>query len=419
MIIRSIILLIFSVSVHASFLQEVTKYLNHDPTYQSKQENQVSKELSLKEARSKLFLPSLNYSYALNNSGPYFSNEETKSKLSRFSLSYTLFNFGSDWKNYQASKNSLNSFKADKLQTKIEQEFYIIDLLLRRSLYTENIANELSILELKKMSLDITTNRYKRGSLSKDSLTRVKIDYYNTKSSLVNLKEDLNQVLKSLSGYNITQNQEIKTNKFPFFEFFKKHGINKVLGLKIKEETPRLTRYREEYETQKNYLNSVKLSHLGQISINYSKDKYFTDDNQDSEGWSSSIVYTLPLFENYSRQKAPEQAKINMAVSKTYYDYESRRLNKNRELTLENLKLANENFQNRLEILNDSSSLYKTVLSRYKKGRISVSELFVEQDRLLETKKFTNHSIYNLHIQYISYIHQLGLSVIENQNLFK
>jgi len=83
------------------------------------------------------------------------------------------------------------------------------------------------------------------------------------------------------------------------------------------------------------------------------------------------------------------------------------------------LEFSYQNFNNRIKTLKSSSLLFKSSVRQFKRGKLSVNDLFVEQDRLFKTRVLTNKAVYQLHQSYLEYMHLLGMPVTKNKHLFK
>jgi outer membrane protein TolC len=417
---KFLILLIISNSAMAAqeFIPTLKKLIELDPSFKEIENLQEYNQLVEKSSLSKLIIPDVSFSYSKSKDEVIGTNIEVNSELTRLNLRYSLFSFGSYFKEFKSNQYGHNSYKASLDLTFIEREEKIANLLFNEIRYKQSLDIQNEIIKLKENGFKIAKAKYTRGSLSKNDLTRVNLDLINSKSEIINLKQEIAAITIELNGLDPNIKNEFKV--FPWSNFFSKHGLKRINKIQFKpENTPLSQKYKNFSIAQEERANSEFLKHLGSFSVNYSRDLYQQEDSQDAYGWSASLVYTLPLFENFNRQKEVQQAKASARTAKSYYLYYKNIQNKDIDSKIELLKISYEVFKDRLNTLKDSEMIFKNVLKRFNKGLISVNDLFIEQDRLLTTKRLTNTAVYNLHKNYLSVIHRHGLSITKMPELVK
>lgn len=402
-----------------NFIGLIKSCLETDPIFQETKylyEYQEIKELS---SKTKLLVPNIYFTHSQNSDQSTSSDSTTNYKLTKLNLSYSLFNFGSDYHNYKSNKHSFQSYKQSLSQTLIEQEKIIISTLLESISKHQKVLILEEVSKLKEKLLELSSAKFKRGILSSDDLIKVKIDLSNAKSSAISARQSYLTAKSRLAAYKTPI--KLQDENFPLTSFFKKSGIGKVKNLTIiTKNNPELKKLRQ-YDLSKEFeLSSAKKQHYGSFSLNYSRNIYQDNSNSDSlYGHSTSIVYTLPLFENYSLKKKIEQIKAQRLAAKINYQYKKELIGANGLAIKEKLLLSYLNFKNRLTTLAVSRKLFNSSASQFKRGKLSVNDLLIEQDRLLTTKLLTNNAIYDLHISYIDFLHINGLAISENKELLQ
>lgn len=408
--------LLFSFHCYSEdFLSEVKDILNQDPSYQEVIQQEENQNSFKTFATTTLFIPRFDINVSkIRNQSPN-SVIQQDFQLAQLQMRYSLFSFGSDYHQYQESKHTLSSFKANKVQTLIERERVVVKLLLDYIFQNESLNIQKNVLDLNRKLLKTSRLRYKKGSLSINDYTKVQIDFSNAESEYLIAKQNLTNVETQLIAYK----GEIKQKSFPWTKFFKKEGISKLQKLSFKpEEMPVLKKFKDlklasEHESKKEYRK-----HFGEFSLNYAREVLRFEDSNDQYGWRASIVYTLPLFENWGRKLRADQAEAKARVADYTYQFQKRLLKTNNEQALKRLKSSFKNFNNRMNTLKASKQLFTRNQKMFKRGQLSVNDLFVEQDRLLKTKILTNQAIYDLHLSYLDYSHALGRPMTTSYEYF-
>jgi hypothetical protein len=78
-----------------------------------------------------------------------------------------------------------------------------------------------------------------------------------------------------------------------------------------------------------------------------------------------------------------------------------------------NLKISWKNWLERKEALKISNKLYQSTLGQFNQGKLSVNELFVDQDRLLRTEQIANEALHQLHTSTLAFCHSRGRSYVK------
>ena len=112
-------------------------------------------------------------------------------------------------------------------------------------------------------------------------------------------------------------------------------------------------------------------------------------------------------------------AKANKRTTEKYESYYTEFLTNQAKTRFELLEMSFKNFNQRLDISDEIISIKKNIIQKFRRGRIGINELFIEQDQLLRTQMATNRVIYRLHKQYIEFLHLYGFNFINHPQYFK
>jgi outer membrane protein TolC len=126
--------------------------------------------------------------------------------------------------------------------------------------------------------------------------------------------------------------------------------------------------------------------------------------------WRTSLVYTLPLFDQFDQEVARRRAVAERKLSEVRQNFSEKSAIAQMQAQKDNLQIAWKNWLERKDALKISQDLYRYTLRQFNSGSISVNELFVDQDRLLRTEQVANEGLYQLHSSTLAFCHSRGMS---------
>jgi outer membrane protein TolC len=404
------LILLFPINSLSSelFLKTVKDFLDVDPLYQDKLLQRDYRKTVLNEARSQLLLPSIGFTTSINKNESISSNDTIDYKSSNLNLSYSLFNFGSDYSNLRSKQLSLNSFKSDLLSTSLEREASIIKALLSYVSWQKKIKIQKEIYDLKSRLLKLSQKKYKRGSLSSINLLKVEIDKVNAESEYLLIRQGALSIESTVRSY--IGDKALSLSEYPLTKYILNIGGKESLIKSFEiNNNPKLKFLKYASDSSHYELKREKRLQYGSFSLEHSRSLYQNDNSDDKYGHSTSVVYTLPLFEKFSREKLIQNISAKAMSANYHYKLEKRFLESSIKTSKERLSISLRNFRNRAKILESSQKLFDSSSSQFKKGKLSVNELLIEQNRLLQTKLLSNTAVHDLHIQYMELVHLYGL----------
>jgi outer membrane protein TolC len=390
--------------------------LRASPEY-SKFKDFSSFEKTLETSKyTNLFLPKLTASFLTSKENGFNDEEIIDSQQLQLNAKYSLFSFGSDYNSYKGQKFALKSFRANSSQALFQEEEKITDVILNFIKLNQELKSLDNIISLKKKLYTIAKKKYQSGSLSKNDFIRVKVDLADTKSQRITQTRRLLELRNTLYSYSIFR-KDLKPN-FPWAAGFQKYKLSKISKLNLNiNNTPIIQAAQYDLQSFTYKHDAIRREYFGNFSLNLSRNIYKVQDDGELYGWSGSIIYTLPIFENYEHKVRIENVKANIILKNKTLKYQKENL-KN-YISDQKLILADslENFLLLTEIEKDLRYLLKNLQRRYQKGLISTSNLFLEQDRILLTQNNLILANYNLHQNYLRVLHLHGKSITEEPDL--
>ena len=336
---------------------------------------------------------------------------ETETKTNSMSLSMNVFSFGEDLFHLRSTSNMYES-EVQAVEFQRLSTYQSISELLFEYIKVKNaieIRNE--IIDLKDKSYQIAKKRFQLGKLAKHDYQKVGIDLNNTQAQLENDRISLRTIEASLANYGNVHDLELK---WPWENQVDK--MEKVLENNLQiENHPSFQHANLDYDAKDYSQKSVVASFLGDISISLTQSRISDlDSNDEIDDKRFMISYSIPLFNNFIDYANYKKAVADKYNQQTKLLNTKRYLEKSFNNQKEILKSSIRTYRLRVQTLKLSQDLYQHTLKQFRNGRLSVNELILDQDRLLQTKILANAGSASLHQSMVQYCTSLGKDILRN-----
>lgn len=401
-----IFLLLSSSTFGVSFQDNLKLLLDNDANLTQEKQYLEYYEATKKSGYSR-FLPSV----ALNSIKSYQKYEgstRTQTNRNSLDLSLDLFKFGQDFF-YLQSNNSLYKAQENKIKSQLLQsEVTLSDLLFRYIELKNDIEIREDILKLKDKAHSVAQARYNAGQLSLQDLQKVEIDLNNSMAQIENQVMALSSLLINIANYGDVENMDIAwpwENKLANIEGLSEQKLK--LG-----EHPSYNYSRFNTEALRYQKKGVISSLFGNLNLTYSKGE--TEDLETNYFYNDERVilsFTFPLFENFNSWSSYKKAVADEYTGRLNFRNTERFLEESIKSMQQNLKAALRTYRLRNQTLKLSTKLFTNSLNQFQKGRLSVNDLILDQDRLLQTKLLANSGSSTLHQSIVNLCQALGKSI--------
>jgi outer membrane protein TolC len=399
-----IIFLLSLVSVaHATpavFFDDLENFKNKNLNLQTEKQNLVSSS-DLLLSRRLFWTPKLSVS-ADQNQTRVNSVKVVDGNSLNADLTLNLFSGGSDW---NKMKDAEAQKKAQELQVTNEAlrvEIKASDLIFKSLYLIESKRIQEVLLNLKEESLKIVTDRYHQGKLPLQEVTKSEVDLIQQKNKLRTATLDTIENKSQISSLFI---EEIKTASWPFSE-------NTNLKLESSSTIPLVeqkfwaTKSREEIWKASKGLHWPSLD----LSVQYQTSPIREHTNQQ---WVGLLALTFPIWNQY-------ETSANISANYAQYlgslnDYkDTDQTLKQQSLFLKiKIETARTNLSESKKNLETAKKLYEDILKSFRLGRISTNDLFLEQNRLLESENTLAQSQLTFHQSLIETCALAGLKSVD------
>lgn len=391
------------------FHQVITSLIQQDPAFKEVDLSTPYYQSQVWQGYSRFLLPKVSLSYGRyeqQNSANFIRADDYR--VGSLNASFNLFSFGSDWKGLQSSRYEMKAQDQRVMARLLERERTLAVLVLNYLREMKNLSILEKLVEVKEKALDLSRRRFDRGTLSEEDFNKVKLDVSNAKGELLITKQTYNKALAAVKAYGPPH----LPADYPWVTELTDELILQLESMSTPvDELPQF-READFAEVASDYRSdSYRNLMLGKVQLNFSRTKYEFE-TEDQWAWATSVVYTLPLFEGFDQfteyRRNEAQKKIAI-VRKRFEKYDAAAL---QEAEKSNLQVSWKNWIERRDALKISSRLYTGSLSQFTQGKLSVNELFVDQDRLLRTELIANSALHQLHESILAFCHSRGKAFI-------
>ena len=363
-------------------------------------------QVSKSNARSKMlsFLPDLNAG---------FNRQKTHvvdSEIDSFSLTakVNLFRSGADYAAYDAANKQLDYRRSSLNQSKLTTESLAVEVLVNNILRVKQVQILEEILKAKKSSLKTSRARYRKGLTPSAEVDKATVELNNAKARLNNsllLLDTAKGNLVALLGHD-----RLNAN-WPWIKRLKRKSHNSLKGNFNISERPDYQKANFDLAFREANAKSAMRSFFPTVDFSYTwSDTDYQTRNANER--TSLLSINIPLFEgwrdvsNYETQKAlSEQARYRLVRLERDAKSEWKTKEINFDISIQTAKDRETN-------LALSRRVYRSTVSRFNKGRVTVNELTQDQNRLLESENLAAQGWGQAHLALVELCHARGKDVV-------
>lgn len=319
----------------------------------------------------------------------FLNKDNTTFKNHQYGISaqVNLFQFGRSHYNYLSRNSAYDVEKLEHHQKKIEIENRFLTSLFKNTLLQRKLSLYTEIENLKRKALKVAQQRYDRGNLPRQQVEKVDIDLTNLSSQRISTERELADSEVEILKYQLSDFKR----EWPFAS-----AINKVKKVKQPGEFVDIKILDLKSLSYENQLESTRRSYLPSIDLSGRAYQTKQDDIQSHE-WDVSLTVSWPLWDNYNRSLDNLNAYREFLYWQTektrlVRDWETRVQTKEDQLTKLTTQL-NQSASN----LKKLNTLYADTEALFSQGRITVNELFQDQQLLFETQINYENELYTFH----------------------
>lgn len=327
-------------------------------------------------SRALHWTPDISLNASRNRTTSRSFDEKTVSDSNSWGVSanFSLFRGGAD---LMASSAANANKEAQSLQYESEVlslENRVSKLLFQNLFLKESLSIQKSLLQLKEESLRIGKERFSQGKIPLQEVTKLELDISQQRNRVRQTELEVESNLVSLRSLFV---DETKTKDWPFSSSTK-------VGFAKSETSPVVKSLQLRASSAHKSYWAAKLSHAPSIDLNlrYQESPIRT---RESREWLGSIDLTFPIWSKYSTSASIAEAHSALQEAENSALAKEKEEELQKGLIQKKLDVFAKNLQENTSNLEKSERLYRDMLRNFQLGRISVNDLFLEQNRRFES----------------------------------
>jgi outer membrane protein TolC len=350
-------------------------------------DNAISKKL--------FWVPTLSLSAGTQKTVQVPSYFEAKaSSYWKASSAWNLFKGGADFYSKQTSE-----FQERGQNYNYQNESLLIDTQLASIIFQQLYLNDViksteNLLKLRENFHRIVLEKYKTGKLPFQEVEKSDIDKNQQENRLRNLQIEN---LENKTQWRALFGEDMKTQNWPFLTNQHISGIlaNEV-DLGSNNLVPELAKLENLSLASENNWKSAKSDYWPQFDFALEYQAGLDKDNT-NKVWSGGVFLTIPLWTKYETAAKVSASFAEYMNAKSQFEA-AKNLNKAKKDNLDQkIQLTRKNLDSAKINLEKSEKLYEDMLKSFSFGRISMNELLIEQNRLIDSQMGLSQSEWDYH----------------------
>jgi outer membrane protein TolC len=301
-------------------------------------------------------------------------------------INMNLFRGGSDWNSLQSAKAKNRAQELQVLNESLQVEIKAADLIFK-SLYLSEIRRiQQQFYKMKEESHKIVSDRFTQGKTPLQEVTKSEVDLVQQKNKVRNADLELSENKSQIGSAFVS---ELQTQSWPFSE---------TASVRIPSNSKFPLPEQKFWQSQslEEAWRSAKGGHWPSLDLTLQYQELPIQERNTNQ-WVGLLRFTLPLWTRYE---------TSSQISSIYAQYVGAQ--NDFKQTEQNLKLRSIFLKDKVEMtrmnlldakknLEKSRGLYRDILKSFRAGRMSTNDLFLEQNRLLESENSLTLSQLSFH----------------------
>jgi outer membrane protein TolC len=287
-----------------------------------------------------------------------------------------LFRSGADLYSFRSALAQERANELGKLSESLKLERQAANVIFKFLYLSDAQVAQKKQLSLKEVGLDIARSRYSQGKISLQELQKIEVDLSQQRNLWRNAQMEFAENRVELLAFF---SDSLSTKVWPL-----EPGQTLALG-EVTELSPETQSLLETVKAKEFAWKSSRLLHLPSLDLTYEYREQPLHGRRDKI-FEAGIAITIPIWSRYGvAADAAEYYAEYLGAEKSVF------IQKERNLAEQNfyrtkLQLSRENLLEARGNLARAEKLYADMLNSFRLGRISANDLFLEQNRLIESE---------------------------------
>jgi outer membrane protein TolC len=304
----------------------------------------------------------------------------------RLSADWNLFKGFSDYHAWRAAEHEKSAqgfqVRAEELRTELDGSKVIFNRLYLRDVRQ---AQE-ELLKLKQETMRIGRDRYRAGKIPLQDVTRMEVDLSQQQNVVRQSEIDFAQNEAAYKAFFV---DELQTQDWPLTE-------TQSLALAEGEGSFASKRLKEQALSFENSWKSARDQHLPRLDFALTY-KELPLRSPNTGTWSGTLELSIPLWSRFELAAASAQGYSRYVEAEGLSSIAEREEALRRDFVKKKIKLSFENIKESRLNQEKSDRLYRDMLRSFQLGRLATNDLFIEQNRKIESLLLFTRSRLSFH----------------------
>lgn len=304
-----------------------------------------------------------------------------------------LFRFGQDYFLLQSRKSALLGKKLEIDEKFLTLENQYLQLLFKNIFLRKKIEYYSEINMLKQKTLKVAEQRFEHGNLPRQQVEKVIIDMNNFDSQKLSLEKELEASELLIKKFDLQSFHRI----WPFLEL-KDSLFQKNFSI----ENTELKKTQLEAQQNADLFSSVKSQYWPSLDLTGKYYKNMEDSNLPNQ-WELNLMISWKVWDNYSHRLNYLEAYKNQLAAENRLLQLKRFSDEQNDYIYSQLISAQKKLNKSYSSLKLLNNLYQDTEKLFSQGRLTVNELFQDQQLLMETKINFENDVLDFHQSLLNY----------------
>jgi multidrug efflux system outer membrane protein len=290
-------------------------------------------------------------------------------------VNWNLFRGGADWNSLQAAKAQNKYAELGLLNQSLAVEVKASDLIFKSLYLAESHRIQEGLLKLKEETLRIVKDRYAQGKLPAQEMTKAEVD----------LAQQRNRA--RLAGLDVSENRSLILSAFVTDLETKEWPFSESVGVKIdtKNQLPLIEQKYWLAQSKDELWQASRGAYWPSLDLSLAYQESPIKE-RDTKQWVGLATLTLPLWSRFETKAAVSSALADKVAAQNDFKDTEQNLKQRFAFLKEKINIARQNLTESKKNLEKAKGLYLDILKTFRLGRISTNDLFIEQNRLLDSE---------------------------------
>jgi outer membrane protein TolC len=378
----------------SSFLMDLERIRSKSFAIQAEQERRDSVSANA-FAKSMFWTPSLSVGVGRSKlNSPTQPSSSYDYDYWRSDATWNLFRGGGDLDQKRAADLQERAAELKLKDETLKLELKASSVVFHQLYLKEVIHTTQNLVKLREESHRIVSEKFQQGRVPLQEVTKSEVDRSQQRTRLRSLESER---LQNQAQWKALLNEGLTTGAWPLTSHQK---LSLEIILERGELTPAVKSLESLSLASERLWRSARSGHWPSLDLTASYQESPLKERGAqafSQQVTAGLQLTLPLWSQYETSNRVAQAYAEHVAARSRFQETQREEEAQREVLSARVELARQNLIDAQANLSKSEKLYQDMLKSFRFGRMSMNELLIEQNRLIESQMSLSQSQWDFH----------------------